>query len=127
MASGINSTFRQIGIATGIAALGAIFQSRVQDKVMSALAGTPIASHAKDIAHAVASGGGQGAIGSVPQQARGVVQHAATHAFVSGLNELFLIAACVAFVGAAFTLVLVRQRDFVGHANQGAESAPAAA
>jgi EmrB/QacA subfamily drug resistance transporter len=29
MASGINNTFRQVGIATGIAALGAIFQSRV--------------------------------------------------------------------------------------------------
>src|SRR5207253_1122297 len=29
MASGINNTFRQIGIATGIAALGAIFQAKV--------------------------------------------------------------------------------------------------
>ncbi len=29
MASGTNNTFRQIGIATGIAALGAIFQSRI--------------------------------------------------------------------------------------------------
>jgi EmrB/QacA subfamily drug resistance transporter len=31
MASGINATFRQAGIATGIAALGAIFSSRVGD------------------------------------------------------------------------------------------------
>jgi EmrB/QacA subfamily drug resistance transporter len=31
MASGINNTFRQIGIATGIAALGAIFASKVGD------------------------------------------------------------------------------------------------
>jgi MFS family permease len=29
MASGINSTFRQVGIATGVAAWGAIFQSAV--------------------------------------------------------------------------------------------------
>src|SRR5215831_11691073 len=29
MASGINNTFRQVGIATGIAALGAIFQSQI--------------------------------------------------------------------------------------------------
>ena len=29
MASGINNTFRQLGIATGIAALGAIFASKV--------------------------------------------------------------------------------------------------
>jgi EmrB/QacA subfamily drug resistance transporter len=32
MASGINNTFRQIGIATGIAALGAIFASKVGDQ-----------------------------------------------------------------------------------------------
>jgi EmrB/QacA subfamily drug resistance transporter len=32
MASGINNTFRQIGIATGIAALGAIFASRVDPR-----------------------------------------------------------------------------------------------
>ena len=32
MASGINNTFRQVGIATGIAALGAIFASRVGDQ-----------------------------------------------------------------------------------------------
>jgi hypothetical protein len=32
MASGINNTFRQIGIATGIAALGAIFAAKVGDQ-----------------------------------------------------------------------------------------------
>jgi len=32
MASGINNTFRQVGIATGIAALGAIFASKVGDQ-----------------------------------------------------------------------------------------------
>jgi class 3 adenylate cyclase len=32
MASGINNTFRQIGIATGIAALGAIFASKVDQR-----------------------------------------------------------------------------------------------
>jgi EmrB/QacA subfamily drug resistance transporter len=33
MASGLNNTFRQLGIATGIAALGAIFQSKVGSSV----------------------------------------------------------------------------------------------
>jgi hypothetical protein len=32
MASGINNTFRQIGIATGIAGLGAIFAAKVDDQ-----------------------------------------------------------------------------------------------
>ena len=29
MASGANNTFRQVGIATGIAVLGAVFQSQI--------------------------------------------------------------------------------------------------
>jgi len=36
MASGINNTFRQIGIATGIAALGAIFAAKVDPRAFSA-------------------------------------------------------------------------------------------
>src|SRR5205085_6743414 len=43
MASGINSTFRQVGIATGIAALGAIFESQLSSRLAPALAGTPVA------------------------------------------------------------------------------------
>jgi predicted MFS family arabinose efflux permease len=35
MASGINNTFRQIGIATGIAALGAIFASQVDPRAFA--------------------------------------------------------------------------------------------
>jgi EmrB/QacA subfamily drug resistance transporter len=35
MASGINNTFRQIGIATGIAALGAVFASRVDPRAFA--------------------------------------------------------------------------------------------
>jgi EmrB/QacA subfamily drug resistance transporter len=120
MASGINSTFRQVGIATGIAALGAIFQSRVQHKVMDALTGTPLAGHASQIAHAVASGGGRGALGSGSPQTQALVQHAARHAFVSGLDELFVIGGGVAMVGALLAFVLVRQSDFIAHAHQGA-------
>src|SRR6185436_8296123 len=37
MASGVNSTFRQVGIATGIAGLGAIFQSTITGKVLDAV------------------------------------------------------------------------------------------
>jgi EmrB/QacA subfamily drug resistance transporter len=123
MASGINSTFRQVGIATGIAGLGAIFQSHVQDKITTALAHTPIASRASDIAHGVTSGGSREALGSVPADLRGTVQHAATHAFVSGLNQLFLVGAIVAFVGGALAFALIRQRDFVAPAHEPAAAA----
>ncbi len=37
MGSGINTTFRQVGIATGVAGLGAIFQSQVDSKLSELL------------------------------------------------------------------------------------------
>jgi predicted MFS family arabinose efflux permease len=49
MASGINNTFRQLGIATGIAALGAIFASKVDPRAFS--------PHASAAAHASFVGG----------------------------------------------------------------------
>ncbi len=38
MASGINNTFRQVGIATGVAGLGAVFQHEIATKTTRALA-----------------------------------------------------------------------------------------
>jgi hypothetical protein len=125
MASGINNTFRQVGIATGIAALGAIFQSRIEHKLGEALAGTPGAAHAGDIAHGVASGGAKQVLSAVPPQFKERVASAANDAFVSGLNELFLVGAAIAIVGGLLAAVLVRKRDFVAHGQ--AEAAPAAA
>ena len=42
MASGSNNTFRQVGIATGIAVLGAIFQSQIVSHTSAALNGSAI-------------------------------------------------------------------------------------
>jgi EmrB/QacA subfamily drug resistance transporter len=86
MASGVNNTFRQVGIATGIAAFGALFQHRIQSELH------------------VSSGGLRAIIAGHGEAAR--------HAFVVGLNELFLVAAIVAFVGAVLAFALVRRRDF---------------
>ena len=41
MASGINSTFRQVGIATGIALLGSLFANKVKDEVQALAAAVP--------------------------------------------------------------------------------------
>ena len=127
MASGINNTFRQVGIATGIAALGAIFQSRVEDKVIAGLsgAGGGLAQHSGDIAHGIASGGGRAALGNVPPQSRAVVHDIADHAFTSGLNELFVIGAVIAFAGGLLAFALVRQSDFVSHAHGAGATPPA--
>jgi EmrB/QacA subfamily drug resistance transporter len=112
MASGINNTFRQVGIATGVAALGAIFQSRVESKLAALLAGTPVAGTAHQVAHAVGSGQVDRAAASAPPSLRPTVVHAARQAFITGLNELFVIVAICAFAAAVLVFVLVRQRDF---------------
>ncbi len=110
MASGINNTFRQIGIATGIAALGAIFQSRIT----SHIAASDIPQRfVQPFSEAVSSGATQQALQAVPARLRSQAETLAHSAFISGLNEILLVASIVLFVGAVLALALVRQRDFV--------------
>jgi EmrB/QacA subfamily drug resistance transporter len=115
MGSGINSTFRQVGIATGIAALGSIFTSQVRTHVTSGLrAAHQGGGHA--IATAISTGQTKQAIAHVAPQARATVGGIARASFIAGLNEIFLIAAIVAFVGAVAAVLLIRSSDFVAQA-----------
>ena len=85
MAPGINNTFRQVGIATGIAALGAIFQSHVHAKVVSALAGLP---NAGAIAHSFSNGQQAQAIAAAPAGLREHLTEVAKASFVSGFHDI---------------------------------------
>jgi EmrB/QacA subfamily drug resistance transporter len=88
MASGINSTFRQVGIATGVALLGTLFYSHL---------GASITAHA-------------GALGGrVPHGAAAIQLRAA---FASGLNYIMLVAAIIALAGGVISLAAIRGRDF---------------
>jgi hypothetical protein len=112
MASGINSTFRQVGIATGIAALGAIFESQLSSRLAPALAGTPVAGHAHSVAHAVAAGGAQSVLARVPPGQRPAATHAIHSAFTGAMNDILIVASVIALVGAVLALALIRSRDF---------------
>ena len=57
MASGISSTFRQVGIATGIAALGVVFRHQITSGVTERLSGTKLAGDTGRIANLAAEGG----------------------------------------------------------------------
>jgi EmrB/QacA subfamily drug resistance transporter len=109
MASGVNSTFRQVGIATGIAGLGAIFQASVTTKITDALrdAGAQRPPGAKLPPAEVLAQGNPRVLGPLHD------------AFVTGwtgaLNEILVIAAIVALAGAVAAAVLIRGRDFVAH------------
>jgi EmrB/QacA subfamily drug resistance transporter len=73
MAAGVNNTFRQVGIATGIAGLGAILQRQ--------------------------------------------------HDYITGLNDILLVASFVAFAGAVLGFALVRTSDLVASGPQQAQAA----
>jgi EmrB/QacA subfamily drug resistance transporter len=119
MASGVNSTFRQVGYATGIAALGSIFSHQIIDEFTSRLEGTSvllgISASDANLADVVISGQLQELLPQLPAPAREAVTLAAHGAVVDSLNHVTMIAAVIAFSAAVLCLLLIRQKDFVGH------------
>jgi hypothetical protein len=119
MASGANNTFRQVGIATGIAVLGAVFQSQILSHTRTELAHTDVGQQV--LRHETAQFGAALSAGDVHQAAshlpagaaRDTLLNAYHVAFSASLNHLMEIGAIVAFVGALGAFALVRQRDFI--------------
>jgi EmrB/QacA subfamily drug resistance transporter len=109
MASGINNTFRQVGIATGIAALGALFQNRIRSDLAAHLP----AGHAAHLAQGVAAGSAQQVLHALPPAARAHAVALTKSAFISGLNEILLVASFLVFAGAICAFALVRSEDLV--------------
>jgi EmrB/QacA subfamily drug resistance transporter len=118
MASGINSTFRQVGIATGIAGLGAVFQHSVTQ-------GTTAALRSSGQVHAIL-GAAHGRLGTLLESgevtqiahslsagARTALEHSYRVGFTEAFTTIAAIAAVLALVGAVLAFVLVRSRDFV--------------
>jgi EmrB/QacA subfamily drug resistance transporter len=118
MASGANNTFRQVGIATGIAALGTIFESQMRQKVtatlLSSRAGAAaLHEHGATLGPALASGQVRTYVRRLPAAQSHAILHAYRVGFASTLDHLVLIAAVIGFVGSILSFWLVRQRDFV--------------
>ena len=119
MASGSSNTFRQVGIATGIAGLGAVFQNQIQTRTLAALdsttTGRQVAIHGgSQLTQAITGGGVRAASSAIPSGgARQTLLHAYQVGFTSTFDHLMIIATVIAFVGSAAAFGLVRQRDFV--------------
>jgi EmrB/QacA subfamily drug resistance transporter len=124
MASGINSTLRQVGVATGVAGFGTILASQVRSSVLDSLSGTALAGHARLLAHTIAAGGAAQAIDHTPPALRGLVAGSAHASLVSGLNTILLVSAVIGFAAAAASFLLIRERDFVEAAPVAAEPEP---
>ena len=109
MAAGVNDTFRQVGVAVGIAAWGALFASRGAEKATS-LAPT-VGGHGRQLIEAVSAGRLAQALASLPTGARGLVAHAARAGFLAGLNEVLLIGGALAVLGAIAAALLVHEHE----------------
>src|SRR5690349_6225705 len=121
MASGGHPTFRQIGIAAGIAALGSIFNSALQHNLSSAPA---VASSAPHLAAMIRQGQVGQLLAGLPPARRGVVAEAIRSAFAAGLNDLLIVTGALAIAGAACALLLIRPKYFVRTCRTQAPGAP---
>ena len=125
MASGINSTFRQVGIATGIALLGTLFSNKVRGDVLAKIAAVPgLSGKAGQVTSAIQSGQIGQLISRLPAPAQAAVGGITRASFTTGLNEILLVAAIIALVSGVVSLVSIRTRDF---AQQQGEAQPVAA
>jgi MFS family permease len=119
MASGANNTFRQVGIATGIAGLGAVFQSQIQQKTLAGLSASPVGRDVLTrggvaLKAAITGGGVRAASAAIPSApARAALLHAYQVAFASTFSHLMMIGVVVAALGSIGAYALVRDRDFV--------------
>ncbi len=109
MATGTANTFRQIGLAAGVAALGSIFTARVTGAMSSNLSVLPLPAGADaQLSAAVGSGAGVQVASHVPAALAPTVAEAARAATASGVNLIFIVGASAAAAVTVLAFVLMR-------------------
>jgi EmrB/QacA subfamily drug resistance transporter len=111
MAAGINDTFRQVGVAVGVAAWGAIFLGTGAAKTQSLAGGAVDHDQARELIEASSSGALPQALAQLPAGARDSVRQATEQGFIHGLNEILLFGGILCLVGTGLALWLVRERE----------------
>jgi EmrB/QacA subfamily drug resistance transporter len=113
MASGINSTARQVGIATGTALYGAIIAGVIDGRAQA---------FGEAVGRSQAPAGAQGSFSDfivfgAYKQLGGPALEPGRAAFLDGMNQILLIGGIIALVGAVLSFALIRPKDFVEHAH----------
>ena len=111
MAAGINDTFRQVGVAVGIAAWGAVFLGAGAAQAEHDAGGALTHTGARHIVEATSSGALPQALAAAPAGARDALRNAAQQGFLHGLNEILLLGALLSLAGAVAALWLVREGE----------------
>jgi EmrB/QacA subfamily drug resistance transporter len=113
MASGINSTFRQVGISTGVAALGSIFGSEVSRQLRHNLGSAPGQSgQVSALAKAIQGGESSQLLAQAPVAERARLAEATLAAYAHGLDVVLLVGGLVALAAAVAAVLLIRTKDF---------------
>jgi predicted MFS family arabinose efflux permease len=114
MASGVNTTFRQIGIAVGIAVYGSIFTTQLRHDLTHGVSGIPgLSGRGPQIADTLQQGKIGRVFGVIPPSTRAQLSHAIHSSFAATLRDLLIVSGVLALVGAACSVTLIRSRDFI--------------
>jgi EmrB/QacA subfamily drug resistance transporter len=108
MATGAVNTARQVGVAVGVAGLGALFEARVRSGVIDALSAQAGPAAARELGTAIAAGGTQQALAAVPPGLRPALSDVALAALADGLSWVLLVSAACVVLAALAALFLVR-------------------
>ena len=106
MASGISNTFRIGGLATGVAALGSLFEHRIASSL-----GPEFGTRSSNLAHLISSAGIRAAVAKAPTNPENRTTKQLSHSsqdftLIIGIN------AALVGAGAVIAIVLIRARDF---------------
>jgi hypothetical protein len=114
MASGVNTTFRQIGIAVGIAAYGTIFTESLRNSLSRTLSGVSgLSGKAPQIINGIQQGNIAPLVGRTPAASRGALVSAIHSSFTGALNDLLVVSGILALAGAVLATTFIRSKDFV--------------
>jgi EmrB/QacA subfamily drug resistance transporter len=111
MAAGINDTFRQVGVAVGTAAWGAIFLAVGASKTESLAGGAVDHDQARGLVEAASSGALPQALHALPAGVRDTARHATEEGFLHGLNEILMLGGILCLAGTGLALWLVREKE----------------
>lgn len=103
MATGIGETFQQVGVAVGVAAFGALFQSKVISGFDASTLATGDTERNHELGRAIASGSGRELGGAVADFARQV--------FVDSFGTVMVVCAVACAVGALIAYTFIRSSD----------------
>ncbi|MFJ9739203.1 MFS transporter [Streptomyces sp. NPDC101166] len=104
MAGGAANTFRQLGFALGIPAVGTLISGAVATK----LSASGLFTHTDEAAELVTGGQSANVLAGVPEQSKAAATAAVEDAYAAGLDRAFLASGLAALVAGVLVLLVVR-------------------